>query len=135
VLDRHGDRNRLCHRLDALGDQFRLGHQAGAERAALHALARAAAIEVDFVVAVLLDQLRAVREVFGLTPAQLHADRMLLPAERQVPLDVAMDQRAGGDHLGVEKGARRHLAQEEPAMPVGPVHHPGPHRAVHCGVE
>ena len=46
-----GTRDRVAHRLDAVGDQRRLGHQAGAERAALHALARAAAVEVDLGVA------------------------------------------------------------------------------------
>ncbi|MCY1304434.1 hypothetical protein D9M70_541880 [compost metagenome] len=36
---------------------------------------------------------------------------------------VAMQQRAGGDHLGVEQRVLRQQAQEEPAVTVGPVHH------------
>ena len=54
VLDRHRDRDRVAHRLHAVGHRLRLSHQTGAERAALHPLARAAAIEVDFVVAPVL---------------------------------------------------------------------------------
>ena len=38
VLDRHGDRNRVAHRLHAVRDERRLGHQARAEAARLHAL-------------------------------------------------------------------------------------------------
>ena len=61
MLDR--DRNRHCvtHRPDAFGDQRRLGHQAGAETAGLHPLGRAAAVEIDLVVAPALAQLRARR--------------------------------------------------------------------------
>ena len=51
MLDRHGDGHRVAHRLHAVGHELRLGHQAGPEGAALHALARAAAVEVDLVVA------------------------------------------------------------------------------------
>ena len=38
---------------------------------------------------------------------------------------VAMQDRAGGDHLGVEQGVLGEQAQEEPAVTVGPVHHGG----------
>jgi len=31
--------------------------------------------------------------------------------------------RGGGDHLGVDQGAAREQAMEEPAVPVGPFHH------------
>jgi hypothetical protein len=34
-----------------------------------------------------------------------------------------MDDSAGRDHLAVEQRAARQQAMEEPAMPVGPIHH------------
>jgi hypothetical protein len=34
-----------------------------------------------------------------------------------------MQHRAGGDHLGIEQRTPRQQAMEEPAMPVGPIHH------------
>jgi hypothetical protein len=37
--------------------------------------------------------------------------------------DVAVQERAGGHHLGVQASALGEQAMEEPAMPVGPVHH------------
>ena len=76
VLDRHVDADRIAHRLDAIGHQLRLGHQAGAERAFLHPFGRAAAIEVDFVVAPLLAQFRALGQVVRFAAAQLQGDRM-----------------------------------------------------------
>ena len=51
VLDRHRYRHGITHGLDAIGHQTRLGHQTGAKRAALHALGRAAAVQVDLVIA------------------------------------------------------------------------------------
>jgi hypothetical protein len=38
---------------------------------------------------------------------------------------IAMQQSAGGHHLGVEQGMARQQTVEIPAMPVGPVHHGG----------
>ena len=55
----------------AVGDQRGLGHQAGAEAARLHALGRAAAVEIDLVVAPALAQPRAVRQRLRIAAAQL----------------------------------------------------------------
>ncbi len=44
-----GTRDRVLHGGDAVADQCRLGHQAGAEAALLHALGGTADIEVDLV--------------------------------------------------------------------------------------
>ena len=77
VLDGDRDRDRVAHRADAVGDERRLGHQAGAERAALDALARAAAVEVDLGVAPALAEPRARREVGRLAAAELQRDRLL----------------------------------------------------------
>ena len=123
MLDRHRYRHRIPHRLDAIGDQLRLGHQAGAKGAVLHAFGRAAAVQVDFVVTILFPEARAVREFDGIGTAELQCNRMLGGIEAQVPVDVAMDQRAGRDHFGVDHGVPGKLPEEITAMAVRPVHH------------
>ena len=125
VLDRHRHVRHIDHGLDAVGHQVRLGHQAGAEGAALHPLAGAAAVQVDLVVAPLLAQLRAMRQVVRLAAAQLQGNRMLVLAEVEVARHVAMQQRARGHHLGVQQGVVAEQAVEMAAVAVGPVHHGG----------
>src|SRR6266478_1015273 len=107
----------------AFRDQLRLRHQAGAEGALLHPLARAADVEVDLVVAVVRAELRAAGEILRVAAAELQADRMLRGIERQMLLDIAVEQHAAGDHLGVEPGARADLPEEVAAMAVGEIHH------------
>ena len=48
---------------------------------------------------------------------------MLGRIERQQPRAVAVQHRAGGDHLGIDERPAREQAMEEAAMPVGPFHH------------
>ena len=55
--------------------------------------------------------------------AKLQRHRMLGRIEPQQPRAVAVQHRAGGQHLGIEQRAARQQAMEEPAMPVGPFHH------------
>ncbi len=130
VLDGDGNRDGVAHRPDAIRDQRGLGHQARAEAPHLHALGRAADVEVDLVVAPALAQLRAGRERRRIAAAQLQRDRMLGRIEVEMPRDVAVQQRAGRDHLGVEPRVPRDEAQEVPAVPVGPVEHRGDAEAV-----
>ncbi len=121
----HGDRHAhgLAHRGDAIADQLRLGHQAGAEAAFLHAIRRAADIEIDFVIAEILADLRRCREIGRIAAAQLQRHRMLGLIEPKQQRPRAMDHRARGEHLGVKARAARQNAMEVPAMPVRPVHH------------
>lgn len=123
VLD--GDRHlhHVDHRLHAVGHQLRLVHQAGAESAALHALAWAAAVEVDLVVTPFLAELGAMRELGRLAAAELQRDRMFLGVEAKMPRHVAVHQRARGHHLGVEQGAARQQPVKVAAVAVGPIHH------------
>ncbi len=110
----------------ALGDQLRLGHQAGAEAAVLHPVGRTADIEVDLVDSRSPPRSRrpgAQRRRIGAAELQRH--RMLGRVEAQQLLAVAMDHRPGGDHLGIEQRPARQQTVEQPAMPVGPVHHRG----------
>ena len=60
-----------------IADEVRLGHQAGAEAAVLHAVGRAADIEIDFVIAELFADRRTLRERGRLGAAELQRDRML----------------------------------------------------------
>src|SRR5207237_8809966 len=71
VLHRHRHWHGLADRPHAARDELRLRHQAGAEGAALHALARAADVEIDLVIPVTLPQPRAAYQVFRLAAAEL----------------------------------------------------------------
>ena len=73
-----GTVDRRLHRGDAIADQLRLGHQAGAEPAVLHAVGRAADIEIDLVIAeVGADRARTAASASRIAAAELHRDRML----------------------------------------------------------
>ena len=54
VLDRYWNTYSIAHGFDAIGNSLGLVHQACAKGTALHAFARAAAIQIDFVIAILL---------------------------------------------------------------------------------
>jgi hypothetical protein len=50
--------------------------------------------------------------------------------EAEQPRPLAAQHGAGGDHLGIEPRAPREQAMEEPAVPVGPLHHRGDRKAM-----
>ena len=125
-----GIAHRALHRRDAIGDQCRLRHQAGAEAAVLHPVRRTADIEVDLVIAEILADLRGGREIARIGAAELQRDRMFARIEAEQPLAVAMDDGAGRQHLRVKPRMPRHQAMEDAAMPVGPVHHRGDGKAI-----
>src|SRR5215470_5745471 len=121
--DRHRDLRR--HGGNAVAHQRGLRHQAGAEATLLHPVGRAADIEVDLVVAEIGGEASAFGELGRLAATKLQRKRMLGRVISQEPRAVAMEHRAGGDHLGVDQRAAREQAMEEPAMAVGPFHHRG----------
>ena len=86
AFDGDGNVDRRRHRRDAFGDQRRLAHQAGAEAAVLHPVGRAAAIEVDLVVAEIGADARRLGEPRRLRAAELQRDRMLDRVEADQPL-------------------------------------------------
>ncbi len=123
ALDGDGNLDRALHRRNAIGDQRRLRHQAGAEAAVLHPVGRTADIEIDFVVAEILADLSRGGEIARVGTAELKRDRMLARIEAKQPRAVAMDDGAGRQHLRVEPAPPRHQTVEDAAMPVGPIHH------------
>ena len=125
MLDRHRDADRVAHGLHAIGHRVWLAHQAGAEGPALHTLAGATAVEIDLVVAPAFGEPGPLRQVLRLAAAELQGHRVLLGVEIQMSRHVAVQQRPGGHHLGVEPRACAQQAVEVAAMAIGPVHHRG----------
>ena len=123
AFDRDRHRDGRLHRRDAVADQRRLGHQAGAEAAVLDAVRRTAGIEIDFVKAEIGADLRAFRERPRVRAAKLQSQRMFGGIETQQSRPVAMEDRASGQHFGIEQRPARHQPMEKPAMPVSPFHH------------
>ena len=99
----HRDRHvhHVHHGFDTIGHQHRLVHQAGAKSAPLHPLTGATAVEVNFIVTPLRTQPGAVGQVGRFAPAQLQGQGMLFSIELQMARHIAMQQGAGGHHLGV----------------------------------
>ena len=125
VLDRDRDADGIHHRLDAICHQRGLGHQAGPKRATLHPLARAATVQVDLIVAPRFTQLGALRQILRLTAAQLQRQGMLFGVELKMPRHIAVDQRAGRHHLGIQQRAGSEQTVKVAAMAIRPVHHGG----------
>src|SRR5215211_7736933 len=71
ALYSHGDMHGGLHSGYAIADQYRLGHQAGAKTAILHAIRRTAHIEIDFVVPEILTDLRGGCEIVSVRSAKL----------------------------------------------------------------
>ena len=125
ALHRHRDAHRLAHGRDAFRDQRRFPHQAGAEAARLHAVGRAADVEVDLVVAPVRADAGRLGQQRGVAAAKLQRHRMLAPIEAEQALTVAVDHCLRVNHLGIQQRARRQHAMEGAAVAVGPVHHRG----------
>jgi hypothetical protein len=70
----------------AVGDQFGLAHQTGAEPARLHPVGRAADVQIDLVIAEGLADPRRLGQLGRVGPAQLQGDRMFDGVEAQQPL-------------------------------------------------
>ena len=123
ALDRHRHRAFGDHRGDAIGHQRRPLHQHRAKAARLHAVGRAADVQVDLVIAPVAGNAHGLRQFRRVGPAQLQRDRVFGIAVVEQPRTRAVDHGGGGDHLGIQHRTPRHLAMEEPAMAIRPVHH------------
>src|ERR1039457_1561792 len=109
--DRKGDC--FAHRPDAVGDEPGLGHQAGAEGAALDPLARAAAVEVDLVVTPALAEPRAGGERRRVAAPKLERQRMFCRIEIEVAPRIAVPQGARPDRLADAAPCLAHVAGEK----------------------
>ena len=123
VLDGDHLAGSASHRRHALCDQGGFGHQTGAKATGLHPVGRAADVEVDLVVAPFLRQPRASGQVARIAAAELQGQRVLIGMVVEKPCRIAMQQRARGDHLGVENDMAADLAQEVTAVSVRPIQH------------
>ena len=125
ALHGHRQLHRIAHPPHAIGHQLGPQHEAGAERAAAHAIARAADIQVDLIVARRRPRARRGGELQRIAAAELQGERvfgriMFEQAQRPPPHD-----RGGHDHLGVEQRVRGEQPVHEAAVAVGPIHHRG----------
>ena len=118
--DRNGDH--IAHRLDTVRYQLCIPHQTGAKHAVLHAVGRAANVQVDLVVAAFFRQLRALRQRGRIAAAQLQGNRMLFFAIGQI-VALPVNDCARGHHFGVQQRMAGELAQEVAAVSVRPVEH------------
>eukprot|EP00958_Prasinococcus_capsulatus_P012579 scaffold1261_cov377-Prasinococcus_capsulatus_cf.AAC.16 len=137
-------RRRLAHLRTDVRHALRLVHERGAEAAlARDLVARAAAVEVDFVVAPPLSDGRRRRQLLRVAPAQLQHDGMLRNIVAQVPLEahvrrqlvhgvrggvlahlaIHVHQRGVDHHLGVQPGVPRQQPTQVAKVRVRPVHH------------
>ncbi len=134
AFHRDRDVHRRGHRRHAFAHQRRLAHQASAETPGLHAVGRAAAVEVDLVVAPLGGDARGLREQGRIAAAQLQGQRVFAGVKAEQTLAVTMDHRIGVHHLGIEPRAGGEDAVEDPAMGVSPIHHRGHGQAQGGGI-
>ena len=88
----------------------------------MHTIAWAAAVQVDLVVTPFFSESCAGREVSWHGTAQLQRHWVFITVKASMSLHIAMEQRAGGDHLGIDPRVARERAPKAPAVPVGPVH-------------
>ena len=117
------DRDRSFHLRHALGHECGLRHQAGAEAPLLYAIRGAADVEIDLVETEVRADARAGGKRARIAAAELESERMLGRIVAQEPRAVAVQHRAGGQHLRIEQRPARQQPMEEPAVPVGPFHH------------
>ena len=115
----------FLHRVQAVGHQIRLLHQARAERAFLNARAGTAAVEVDFVVAVSGGFGGRFGQILRLAAAQLQRDGVFAVVFQQEAVGVAVNHRARVNHFGVKPGMAGDLACHMAIVPISPVQHGG----------
>jgi hypothetical protein len=122
-LHRHRHIDRCLHPVDTRGHCLGLGHQTSAEGPRSDAVAGAAHVDVDLVIAPRRTESSRLGHHLGLAATDLQRHRMLERIEREQALGIAAKQRLRGDHLGVQQRAPGYQAHQVPLVPVGAVHH------------
>ncbi|MNQ60869.1 hypothetical protein D3C85_751690 [compost metagenome] len=123
AFDGGGDADRALDGRHAVGHEFRLAHQTGAELARLHPIRGAADVQVDLVIAVRFADSRRLGQLRRVRPTQLQRHRMLDRVKAQQPLAVAVDHSRRRHHLGIEQRPTAQRTVKRPTVAVGPVHH------------
>ena len=105
----HRHRNLDCgtHRRDAFANERWFAHQAGAKSTGLHALAWAAAVEVDFVVTEVLADARRLRQQCRLRTTELQCQWVLGNVESEQACTITLNSGVGVHHFGIQPGMRR----------------------------
>lgn len=107
AFDRDRNIDRRLHRHDRRRDQIGLTHQTGAECAILHAIGRTAAVEIDFVIAVVGADARALRQRLRLAAAKLQRDGMFGGIIAQQAIARTEEDRARRHHFCIEQRLTR----------------------------
>ena len=124
ALDGHGDAHRILHGLETVGDDILVLHEACAEVSVLHAVRRAAAVQVDFLESRGFYEFGCACEIAGIAAAQLQYCRLFdwLVPEEHVGI-FAMQKPACHDHLAVQQDVPREQTQKIALVTVGAVKH------------
>ena len=119
-----GTRTRRLHGGDALGHQLRLRHQAGAEASLLHAIRRAADVEVDLVVAEAPRRSPPPRRAWPASEPPSCSATGCSSGEKPSSRSRSPRSTASAVTISVYSSALpRQQPMEEPAMPIRPIHH------------
>lgn len=123
ALHRDRDAHGGAHGGNALGNQLRLGHQAGTKTPRLHAIRRTADVQVDFIVTPVLTNACRSGELAWIATAKLQCQRVLAAVEVEQAMALAVDERRTGQHFRVEQRTARQQPYEETEVAIGPLHH------------
>ena len=115
----------ILHRFYAVSHELWMTHQTSANHIILYAIARAADVEVYFIITPLLSKFCALGQLIGFTATQLKSDRVLFFTVSQKTISVAMNQRTCCDHLCIQHGVFCKHSPKLTAMSIAPFHHGG----------
>ena len=116
---------RLDHGRRAIGHQSRRAHQAGTEGTVLHAIGRAATVQVDFNKPEFPRNRHSACKIFGNRAPQLQCQGVLDSGMLQPSLGIPVQQRIRRKHFRIQQRVLRELSMKDPAMTVRPLHHRG----------
>jgi hypothetical protein len=123
ALHRHRGVGFRLHRADTVGDKLWPLHQHCAEAAGLHAVRGTTAVQVDLVIGPGRCDPHGLGQLARVRTAQLKGNRVFDRRVVQEPWLGAVDDGGCSDHFRIEHRPPGHLAVEDAAMPVRPVHH------------
>ena len=123
AFDGHRNLYGRLHRGHQRINQLRFCHQTGTETTRLDTIARAAAVDVDFIVSVGFANRCSLRHLDRIGTTELQHQRGIVSVGVQKVITITMNNRFGGQHLGVQQGMPSQLAGQKTKMPIGQLHH------------